>query len=209
MHIIQLHICTFSNLLIKLIAMKKIILAACLFAMFSVVAVAQDREEEEPAKQGFDKSKLFFGGNFGLGFGNISTLVNVSPQIGYRFNRYLAAGTGINFIYSSYKYQYEGYKEEYGVTGLNVFGRFYPIEYAFLQLQPEANYTWGKFKFDNGTPDLKQPGKIVPSLLGGIGAAIPAGSGYFIVMGEYDLLQNERSPYGNRAFFNFGYNFSF
>ncbi len=34
--------------------MKKYILTACLLAMFSAVAVAQDYEEEEP-KKGFDK----------------------------------------------------------------------------------------------------------------------------------------------------------
>jgi hypothetical protein len=191
--------------------MKKFLLTACLFALFSAVAVAQDGEEEEPAKQGFDKSKLFFGGNFGLGFGSVSTLVNVSPQVGYRFNRYFAAGAGINFIYSSYKYEWANpsYKEQFGVTGLNIFGRVYPIEYAFLQLQPEANYTWGKYKFYDDIPDIKLDSKVVPSLLGGIGAAIPAGRGYFIVMAQYDLLQNERSPYGNRAFFNFGYNIGF
>ncbi|HEY8898182.1 MAG TPA: hypothetical protein VIM79_25320 [Niastella sp.] len=190
--------------------MKKYILTACLLALFSAMAVAQD-EEEEP-KKGFDKSKLFIGGNFGLGFGNVSTLVNISPQIGYRFNKYLAAGVGINFIYSSYRYNYNlpgDYKEQFGVTGLNVFGRFYPIQYIFFQVQPEANYTWGKYKFYDGTPDYKLNPKIVPSLLGGAGAAIPAGAGYFIVMAQYDLLQNDRSPYGNRAFFNFGYNFGF
>jgi len=189
--------------------MKKYLLTACLFVLCGVVAVAQDRGEDEPEKTGFDKSKLFFGGNFGLGFGNVSTLVNVSPQIGYRFNRYLAAGAGINFIYSSFKYEYEGYKEQYGVTGLNVFGRVYPIDYIFIQVQPEANYTWLKYHFYNGEPDEKLPNKIVPSLLGGLGAAIPAGRGYFIVTANYDLLQNERSPYGNRAFFNFGYNIGF
>lgn len=188
--------------------MKKYLLTACLLALFTVVAVAQD-EQEEPERKGFDRDKLFFGGNFGLGFGNVSTLVNVSPQVGYRFNRYVAAGAGINFIYSSYKYQFAGYKEQYGVTGLNIFGRFYPIEYVFVQAQPEANYTWLKYKFDNGEPDYKFPNKIVPSLLGGIGAAIPAGRGAFIVMAQYDLLQQERSPYGNRAFFNFGYNIGF
>ncbi len=178
-----------------------------------MVAVAQDGEEEGTKGRGFDKSKLFFGGNFGLAFGNYSTLVNVSPQIGYRFNRYLAAGAGVNFILSSYKYDFgninQNYKEQYGVTGLNVFGRFYPIEYIFVQVQPEANYTWLKYHFYNGEPDAKLPNKIVPSLLGGLGAAIPAGRGYFIVTANYDLLQNERSPYGNRAFFNFGYNIGF
>jgi hypothetical protein len=191
--------------------MKKYILAACLFSLFTVAAVAQDEPEDAPKERGFDKSKLFFGGNFGLGFGNVSTLVNVSPQVGYRFNRYLAAGVGVNFIYSSYKYEWASpqYKEQFGVTGLNVFGRVYPIEYIFLQVQPEANYTWGKYKFYDGTPDLKLDSKVVPSLLGGVGAAIPAGRGYFIVMAQYDLLQNERSPYGSRAFFNFGYNLGF
>jgi hypothetical protein len=185
--------------------MKKYILTACLFALFSAVAVAQD-EEGEPAKQGFDKSKLFIGGNFGLGFGNVSTLINVSPQLGYRFNRYIAAGAGINFIYSSNKYEWLGYKEQFGVAGLNIFGRFYPIQYAFVQLQPEANYTWGKQKDLNSDAEYKLDSKVVPSLLGGVGAAIPAGRGYFIISANYDLLQNERSPYGNRTFFNFGYN---
>lgn len=188
--------------------MKKYVLSACLIAMFSVVAVAQDGEME-PERRGFDKEKLFFGGNFGLGFGNVSTLVNVSPQVGYRFNRYLAAGAGVNFIYSSYKYEWLDYKEQFGVAGLNIFGRVYPIEYIFFQLQPEANYTWGKQKALSSDAEYKLDSKIVPSLLGGIGAAIPAGRGYFIVSANYDLLQNERSPYGNRTFFNFGYNVGF
>lgn len=174
-----------------------------IFSTLHLTALAQD--EEEPSK-GFDKEKLFFGGTFGLGFGSNNTLVNVSPQVGYRFNRYLAAGAGINFIYSSYKYG--GYKTNYGVTGLNIFGRVYPIDYAFLQLQPELNYNWGKHKFDDGTEE-KLEGKITPSLLGGVGAAIPAGRGAFLIMVQYDLLQDARSPYGNRAFYNFGYNFGF
>jgi hypothetical protein len=124
--------------------MKKFFISACLFAILGSVAHAQD---EEPEKKGFDRDKLFFGGNFGLAFGSASTLVNVSPQIGYRFNRYLAAGAGVNFIYSSYKYSYTGanydYQEQYGVTGLNVFGRFYTIDLLFVQAQPEANYVWG------------------------------------------------------------------
>jgi hypothetical protein len=188
--------------------MKKYLLTTCLLAMFTVIAVAQD-ERDEPEHGGFDKSKLFFGGNFGLGFGNVSTLVNVSPQIGYRFNRYLAAGAGVNFIYTSNKYEYLGYKEQYGVAGLNIFGRVYPIEYIFFQLQPEANYTWGKQKALNTDAEYKLDSKVVPSLLGGVGAAIPAGRGYFIVSANYDLLQNSRSPYGSRTFFNFGYNIGF
>ncbi|WP_276485207.1 hypothetical protein [Paraflavitalea pollutisoli] len=188
---------------------KYLMLVALLVTLFQLSASAQDQEDE--SSRGFDKSKLFFGGTFGLGFGSNQTLVNVSPQVGYRFNRTLAAGAGVNFIYSSYRYRWSvpEYKENYGVAGLNVFGRIYPIDYLFLQLQPEANYSWGKFKFYDDREDQKLPGKIVPSLLGGAGAAIPAGNGAFLIMVQYDLLQNERSPYGNRAFYNFGYNFGF
>ena len=183
---------------------KMLLMLTILVTTFSLSSQAQDEEE---SSRGFDKSKLFVGGSFGAGFGSSSTLVNVSPQVGYRFNDYLAAGAGVNFIYSSYKYF--GYKANYGVTGLNVFGRFYPFQYAFLQAQPELNYTWGKYKYDDGT-EQKLDGKFVPSLLGGVGAAIPSGGrGAFLIMVQYDLLQNERTPYGNKAFFNFGYNIGF
>ena len=181
--------------------MRKIIFASVL-ALVALTVKAQD--EEEPKEKGFKKENLFFGGNFGLSFGSY-TLINVSPQVGYRFNRYLAAGTGINFIYSSSKFF--GYRENYGVAGLNIFGRVYPIEQAFIQLQPEANYTWGKQKFDGGT-EVKLDGKIVPSVLAGAGVAIPIGQrGAMLVMVQYDILQQDRSPYGSNAFVSIGFNF--
>ena len=170
------------------------------------------QEEEAPEKKGFDKTKLFFGGSLGLSFGSY-TFINVSPQVGYRFNKTFAAGTGINLQYSSYKTNYGDasldYKEQYGMAGLNIFGRIYPVDFLLLQLQPELNYTWGNLSFYDGTPERKLDNKFVPSLLGGVGAGIPAGRGAFIVMAQYDILQQERSPYGSGVFFQFGYNVGF
>lgn len=194
--------------------MKKLII---LFAAIicSQYLSAQEKEPEEEGPKGFDKSKLFFGGNFGLSFSSYYSLINISPQIGYRFSRYFAAGGGPNFIYTSQKYvDFSGndlYRDNLGYAGLNVFGRVYPIEQILIQLQPELNYNWGKRKYyTNGTPDYKLDGKIIPSLLAGAGGAIPAGgNGAFIIMVQYDLLQQDRSPYGNRAFFSFGYNIGF
>lgn len=175
-------------------------------------AVAQQFEEEEPPKEGFDKSKLFFGGNFGVSFGS-GTYVNISPQVGYRFSRLFAAGTGVNFNYSSYKY-YDYYgveigKEEYGYAGLSVFGRVYPISFLLLQAQPELNYSWGSIKYsDNSIPSHKQEGRFVPSFLLGAGAAIPTGpNGALLLMLQYDVIQDARSPYGSKTFFTMGYNF--
>lgn len=185
----------------------KYLLALCLFSTAALSVYAQD--EQEP-KKGFDKDKLFVSGNFGLSFGDF-TLINISPQIGYRFNKTLAAGVGINGIYSSTRSRFitgeTASRENFGVVGLNVFGRIYPIQYAFLQLQPEANYTWGKLKVYSPDDVYKLDGKVVPSLLAGAGAAIPAGRGAFIVMAQYDVLQNARTPYGEKVFFSFGFNF--
>ena len=193
-------------------------LFVCIMALLSLAqySIAQDEKQEAPPeeKKGFDKSRLFIGGNFGLSFSSYYTLINVSPQLGYHFNRWLAAGAGVNFIYSSQKSYYNNtdyYKTNYGVTGINIFGRVYPIQQILVQLQPELNYTWGKRKFYDGiTPDYKFSGKLVPSLLAGAGGAIPTGgSGAFIIMIQYDLLQNARSPYDNRPFYSFGYNIGF
>jgi len=173
--------------------------------MVASVAIAAHAQEEEEPKRGFNKENLFFGGNFGLSFGSSYTLINVSPQAGYRFNKHVAAGAGINFIYTSSKYY--GFRENYGVAGLNIFGRFYPIEQIFIQAQPEVNYTWGKQKYDGGS-EVKLDGKMVASFLAGGGVAIPMGrKGAMLVMVQYDLLQQDRSPYGTRPFVSIGFNF--
>jgi hypothetical protein len=185
-----------------------------LFIVYAVMIVnvlsAQEKEEEK--KKGFQKEKLFFGGNFGLTFGDY-TLVNVSPQLGYRFNPSIAAGFGVNMQYVSYKerdYNGDAYsKQSWGVAGLNVFGRVYPIQQIMLQVQPEANYVFGKQIFYQPTrQEYKIDAEIVPSLLTGGGLVLPAGRGSLIAAVFYDVLQKQNSPYGKRAIFNFGYNIS-
>src|SRR5689334_131623 len=105
------------------------------FAFAVGIACSGFAQDDGSVERGFDKSKLFFGGSFGLAFGN-STLVNVSPQLGYRFNQYLAAGAGINMQYSAFKAEYStgqtASREEYGMAGLNIFGRVYPIPQILL-----------------------------------------------------------------------------
>ncbi|MBX2922670.1 MAG: hypothetical protein KF746_10800 [Chitinophagaceae bacterium] len=191
--------------------MKKYWLLGMFLATAFVHVQAQEEDEPAPpAQRGFDKSKLFFGGNFGLSFGN-STFINISPQIGYRFNQYLAAGAGVNFNYRSLKTEYTGgvtEREKYGYGGLNIFGRLYPIQYILIQAQPEINYNWASYSI-TGAPTQKLPGLLVPSLLLGAGGVIPAGgrNGALILMLQYDVIQAARNPYGNKVFFSFGYNF--
>ena len=188
--------------------MKKIY-SFLLFALIAITGIAQDEPE---IKAGFDKSRLFIGGNFGANFGDF-TLINLSPQLGYRFSNFLAAGAGVNFIYSSIKYRNYNNdvesKAAYGVTGLNLFGRVYPIREILFQVQPELNYTWGKYKYYDGRPDDKLSSTFVPSFLVGAGAALPTGRGAFMAMLQYDVLQKDRSPYGTKPFLSLGYTMGF
>lgn len=189
--------------------MKKYFISVCVL-LLTISSFAQERVEKE--KKGFQKDNLFLGGNFGLTFGDY-TLINISPQLGYHFTQHLAAGVGINAQYVSYKERdyYTNdpvYKTAQGVAGLNIFGRVYPIQYLMLQVQPELNYVFGKQIFYQPPPrqEYNLDAVIVPSLLVGGGAVIPAGRGSFIAALFYDALQKENNPYGKRAILSFGYN---
>lgn len=191
--------------------MKKLLLIPSLL-LISLCLFAQAEDEKPEKAKGFQKENLFVGGNFGLTFGDY-TLINISPQVGYRFSKLFAAGVGLNAQYVSFKernFSGDPYRKvSQNVTGLNVFARLYPLEQFFIQAQPEANYIFGKQIF-YGPPkqEYKLDAMIVPSLLLGGGAALPAGNGAFIISVSYDVLQHKNSPYGKRPIYNFGYNFS-
>src|SRR5437764_10470556 len=98
--------------------MKKLVFAI-VFALCFFTAFSQEEKSEGPKKD-----KFFAGGNFGLTVGSY-TLINLSPQFGYRFNRFLASGVGLNLVYASHKekdpYTGQDYqKVVQGITGLNV-----------------------------------------------------------------------------------------
>jgi len=186
--------------------MKKLVLMIALVCCTTVL-LAQNDENLDGAK----KEKFFAGGNFGLSFGSY-TLINVSPQVGYRFNKYLSAGMGLNLQYASQKERFNGRdysKTSQGIAGLNLFTRFYPVQQFLIQVQPEINYIFGKIKYYQPTEQTyKMDAEIVPNLLIGGGYAVPTGRGSFITTIMYDVLQRPNSPYGNRPIINFGYNFS-
>jgi hypothetical protein len=198
---------------------KRIVLALTCLCLVTGSLFAQDDTAEETPK-GFDRSRLFVGGNFGLSFGNF-TFINISPQLGYRFNDMFAAGIGINGQFVQRKYRFNGTlieKERLGIAGMNVFGRFYPIKQGFIQLQPEMNYIWGSYTNYTSQQEIKSSinGKILPSLLAGVGAFLPAGrAGGLIIMAQYDLLHkdgagpNPSTPYGKNIFMSVGFNAGF
>ena len=178
------------------------------------MAKAQEEQKEEKAK-GFKKENVFVGGNLGLTFGDY-TLINISPQIGYRFSNLFAAGVGINGQYVGYKNRDFNnevyYKASQGVTGLNVFGRVFPLKSinVFLQAQPEANYVFGKETYYQPTKqEYKLDAEIAPSLLLGGGIILGSGNrGGGMISVMYDVIQHENSPYTNKPIYNFGFVFN-
>lgn len=198
----------------------KNLLVLLTFLMAGLLSHAQDtpvtplnspppKEENPPEEQkkGFDPQRLVIGGSLGASFGNY-TFVNVSPQVGYMFNQYITAGAGINYIYNSYKYS-NGDRDNYSFAGINLFSRVFPVRFLFLSVQPEINYSWGKYKTENPSlPDYDYDGKWVPAFLVGAGAVLsPGGKGGIFLSLQYDVVQNSRSPYGTVPYFNIGFGF--
>jgi len=191
--------------------MKKTILFS-LFLCAAFISNAQDERSEPDEEKGFKKENVFVGGNFGLTFGDY-TLINLSPQVGYRFSKWFAAGVGINGQYVGYKdraFNGDVYRKvSQGVAGLNVFGRVFPINNfgLFLQAQPEANYLFGKETYyQPSKEEYKLDATIAPSFLLGGGIILGSGGrGGTMISVMYDVLQHEDSPYSNRPIYNFGF----
>lgn len=186
----------------------------CIFLLgFYFVNGQNIYSEDHLSDKGFRKEKLFYGGNLGLSFGSI-TYINLSPLIGYRFSDLFSAGVQLNALYESARYKDVTNrtirKERYGMVGLGVFGRIYPIPQLFLHVQPEMNYTMGKVKYYDDPPSESDYHELVPAFLAGGGYSQSIGSNSaFVIMILYDILQDENSPYGSRPVFRAGVNIGF
>jgi hypothetical protein len=92
-------------------------LACCL-----VLPVSASGWEEPPSL----RDRLFFGGNFGLSFGNTTSII-VSPIAGYRITPRLAGGVGIRYEY--FKSNYPGFVPyDTHIYGGSVFSRYMIIQ---------------------------------------------------------------------------------
>ena len=188
--------------------MKKMVLIVAMVCSCNLLFAQNEENTDATAPR-----KFFAGGSFGLAFGRF-TMINLSPQVGYRFNRFLSSGIGFNLIYASQKDR-DIYGNNYSkitqwVTGLNLFTRFYPTERFLIHVQPEANYIFGNIKYYQPVETrYKLNAEIIPSLLLGGGLVIPSGRGEVITTVMYDVLQRPNSPYGSRPILNVGYNVNF
>ena len=103
--------------------MKKAILILLLPLCFH--AKAQSDEENKDVKKGFQKERLFTGGNVNLGFSSYYTSLGITPQFGYSLTDWADAGITINLNYTSQKDQFQRLK-----SGKQFMGRVLLLGYS-------------------------------------------------------------------------------
>jgi hypothetical protein len=157
-------------------------------------------------QQGFDPSRLVFGGGFVANFGSGYSDFGLSPIVGYRFNDRITAGVGFGYEYmkSSIQFynmntgQYDLYPTAANIYTPSLWARVNIMRNIFA----DANFEYNMLRFNeyyydtNGLPASGTFNVNVPCLL--IGAGIKqslGGRAYMFAEVLYDVLQNTNSPY--------------
>jgi hypothetical protein len=152
-------------------------------------------------------SRLYFGGNFGLGFGTF-TSIDISPLVGYNFNRVFSAGIGGTYMY--YQYRFGNDSERASFYGARVFARAVPLP----EILPNI-FLHGEYESINNERWVEGPiGNFVfkrtwtPALPLGLGLRQQAGeNSFFTVMVLWNMLDDgtqASSIYGGPLIYRVG-----
>ena len=181
--------------------MKKKLLYLVFFALCHCCMLnAQEVVKTMPS---MNDNPLFVGGNLVIGGGAGSFQIGVNPELYKRINDYVDLGAATNLFFQSFNPTLsnglQGNSSRSFQLGVGGFTRIWPLEKFFIQVQPEYNYTWSRYK-DRSTTDIRSGASSsfrfgAESLLAGIGYGTRSENGmtYFSVM--IDLLKNPNSPY--------------
>jgi hypothetical protein len=181
--------------------MKKKFIYLILIALSnSIIVHAQDIVKTMPS---MNVNPVFIGGNLVIGGGAGSFQLGLNPEMFKRVNDYVDIGAATNLFFQSFNPTISnglpGVSSRSFQLGAGAFTRIWPLEKFFIQIQPEYNYTWSRFK-DRGTEGVNAGASRsirfgAESLLAGIGYGTRSENGmtYFSVM--IDLLKNPNSPY--------------
>lgn len=194
------------------------LMTALVMIVFSLPSTAQNRERERPAPKPF-MQKLWYGGNFGLGFtgGNQSSQFNLGiyPMVGYKIIPWFSVGPRLGFDYNYYK----GPADNLRIESTNIFtfytGVFARAKiYRWIFAQTEYGVSFGKQAYLDGFGRLVMDGANVrkdqvtqESGLVGLGYN-SEGIVATELMLLYDVLVPEES-YQNPWVFRFGITYKF
>ncbi len=179
---------------------KKFIYLILIALSNSMIANAQNVVKTIPS---MNVNPIFIGGNLVIGGGAGSFQLGLNPEMYKRVNDYVDIGAATNLFFQTFNPTISnglpGVSSRSFQLGAGAFTRIWPLEKFFIQIQPEYNYTWSRFK-DRGTEGVNAGASRsirfgAESLLAGIGYGTRSENGmtYFSVM--IDLLKNPNSPY--------------
>ncbi len=158
-----------------------------------------ENKTEKNAPKGFQKDRLFTGGNANVAFSNYYTVLGISPQIGYSLTDWLDAGISINFNYTSQRdYSVSGDKLRQTVYGPGAFVRIFPVNFLFATAQYEYNIIRQKYiSAYSGTPDEIDWVGASSFLVGGgfSGGRENGGNSYYYLSIMWDVGGDFNSPY--------------
>ncbi len=175
-------------------------------------------QQSSVSSSSFNPDKIIYGGSLGFGFSRSFWSLNVSPQIGYKLTDKFHVGAGVGYSYAKRDSDYSVYTivegggnewlEEYkwvdvannykeSSASFNLFANYYPWQKLILSLKPEIMHTWYRANLHN----VKfSENKFVPIVIVGAGFHLKP----FILQLNYELIQDEYSPYSDNVFLSVG-----
>ena len=143
---------------------SRILLLLSLAFMIHVQGIAQRSDGQVKQKRPFSE-RIFFGGALGFSIGSYSSLIDVSPIVGYAVTNEFVAGIGLTYKYYRYKDYYALVDDNGGIVSLHDFktnmygvsfwGRYFltkteipVIENIFLHAEVEPLMFVNQYKYD-------------------------------------------------------------
>ena len=181
--------------ILKMKMYKNVVLAACTL-LVSLNVFAQD-ESEKPG--GVEPSNWFTGGSVSLGYsGGYNNTFNVGlhPHYGYTLAKWIDVAAVVNFEYQT---QRDEFNNKYRLTtyGLGAFTRIFPVQFLFIQAEPEFNFIAQKVIPGNSALSTYKQTLNAPSLLvgGGYTTSRNGKNSFTYLSILVDVLKDENSPY--------------
>ena len=189
-----------------------------ILALFIVSLLITSLSFSQGVKDKPFKDRLFGGGYLGLQFGSYSTMIDVSPIIGYSLTDNIDVGIGPTYKFYKYKNFYyvtlangetRYYDHKANMLGASVFGRYYfNSEYIpFLNsLFAHVEYEYLNYYYDyyfsnaDGTDvNTSQLSYDISSFFvgGGLKQMMGGGRSFFYLLVLWNLNETYESPYSN------------
>lgn len=132
--------------------MKKTILLFALILPSFALCFAQDStsvpkaKSETNKKSSWDWDNVYMDGGLGLWFDQYGSIVNISPQFGYKLTDDFSVGAGITYMHISNKYYSPPIN--FNIYGGSIFGRYLITDFLFLHAEYQPlNANW-KFPYN-------------------------------------------------------------